>query len=354
MLQFPHLPKPTNFAKEFAKIEVLAQALQHIPLHKELKTKIFHQQLLKSALFSARIEGNTLTLVAAEQENFSKPKNKQKQEVSNVLQAIVLTKSIKRLSMEALQQIHQQIMRGLNADAGKLRTEGSAIFDQFGNVVYLTPNPDEMKAMLTGWLEQAQTSPQKAWQDQLIKTACCHYYFEKIHPFLDGNGRTGRVALQWQLQKIGMFGDFNLPIDQFFDNNRSLYYNLLEKNTRNIDDFVAFFLDATLWSLEKLLEDIKNSEQTADGKQQSEDKLAHLLPRRQEIYLIIADHPYVSFEMIARRFAAIPRRTLAHDLQQLAKAKLIIKQGATRGAAYKVKEWRVLQKPRPLINLHLD
>jgi len=336
MLQYPNTPKTTEFSEKLHQIEVLAKTLQYIPLQEQAKIKIFHQQLLKSALFSARIEGNTLTLVAANQEDFSKPKNKQKQEISNVLQAISFVKSIKKLNLETLKQIHQKIMHNLSADAGKPRSEGSAIFDQFGNVIYLTPNPEEMQRMLTIWLTQIEKYTKKDWQSQLINSACSHYYFEKIHPFLDGNGRTGRIILQWQLQQLEILGDFVLPIEQFFDDKRSSYYNFLEKNTRNAADFIEFFLEAVIWAIEKLLDDIKNSDQTNIDLPKQTSKLDQLLPRRKEIYLIIADHPYISFEMIRRRFAEIPPRTLAYDLQQLVKAKLIIKHGETRGVVYTI------------------
>lgn len=59
-----------------------------------------------------------------------------------------------------------------------------------------------------------------------------------------------------------------------------------------------------------------------------------LVPRRQEMFNIIADHPYLSFDSLARRFPRIPRRTLAYDLFMLLQAKLVRKHGVTRGACY--------------------
>lgn len=58
--------------------------------------------------------------------------------------------------------------------------------------------------------------------------------------------------------------------------------------------------------------------------------------KRQEIIAIIQDHPYISFDAIARRFPTVPRRTLAYDVMQLVKQGLIIKHGVTRGACYSV------------------
>lgn len=63
-----------------------------------------------------------------------------------------------------------------------------------------------------------------------------------------------------------------------------------------------------------------------------------LLPRREEIFYIITDHPYISLEGISRRFPTTPRRTISYDVNQLVKKELIIKHGETRGACYSVRE----------------
>ena len=63
-----------------------------------------------------------------------------------------------------------------------------------------------------------------------------------------------------------------------------------------------------------------------------------LLPRRQEIFAIITDHPYITFDAIARRFPATPGRTLAYDVTALVKQGLVQKHGVTRGVCYTVKE----------------
>lgn len=56
--------------------------------------------------------------------------------------------------------------------------------------------------------------------------------------------------------------------------------------------------------------------------------------KRQEIIAIIQDHPYISFDAIARRFPTVPKRTLAYDVMQLVKQHFINKHGVTRGACY--------------------
>jgi len=118
-------------------------------------------------------------------------------------------------------------MANLASTAGKFRYESSAIFDGLGNIVYLTPDPNEMQTMLAVLLEKF--NPLLAWKKALINTALCHYYFEKIHPFIDGNGRVGRILLKHQLLNIDLLPDLPLPIEEYFEKHRSDYYFFLEK-----------------------------------------------------------------------------------------------------------------------------
>lgn len=330
MLQFPLLPARQLFSSELEKIQILFQVIEHLPLEYQLQQAVFHRQLLKSSLFSARIEGNQLSLAAASQLPVS-PKEKNQLEVANVITALQQIPGMPtKLTQADIRQLHLMVMAGLDVDAGKFRSESSAIYDQFGNIVYLTPNPAEMKKMLDELLLHVAHDSQVSWQQQLIVAAACHYYFEKIHPFVDGNGRTGRVLLQYQLSRAGIFNRLILPLDQFFDQKRSEYYFFLEKNTRQIEGFVRFFLEGIIWALEATLDDIKH---LPAGLQQASPSLG-LLPRRQEILAVITDHPMISLDAIARRFMTVSRRTIANDLRHLLDKGLLERHGTTRGAVY--------------------
>ena len=69
----------------------------------------------------------------------------------------------------------------------------------------------------------------------------------------------------------------------------------------------------------------------------SASQLENLLPRRLELFAVISEHPYVSFDTLARRFVMIPRRTLAYDVACLVKDGFVTKHGVTRGVCYSVK-----------------
>jgi len=349
MLQFPIVQTNKELQKQAEQILLLAKTLQVVPILPSVKPKVFHQQFLKSSLFSAKIEGNKLTLIEVENKVNLQGRQRERKEVNNLLR---IMQKLPQLSLpkqkKQLQVLHKQIMNGITPDAGKVRSESSAIFDQFGNIVYLTPSPVELQKMLEVIFSEfkRQFDSQKLAL-QLCHIAACHYYFEKIHPFLDGNGRTGRVIMHLQFQKTNLFDQFILPIDEYFEKNKSEYYLHLDKNTRRLSSFYTFFLQGMIESLENILGDVKKitenelflaQNQTQDTAQQRvNDNLQNLLPRRQEILAILQDHPFSSLDFLARRFPTLSQRTLAYDLQWLVTHQFVTKHGSTRGASYSTK-----------------
>jgi Fic family protein len=337
ILEFPHDISIKKIEKSINKIDNLLSQLKQKPISPVQQQQIFHNQTLKSSLFSARIEGNNLTLVQAKTINFNGNKEKSNLEISNIIKTINnINKLPTSISSQVISSVHQQIMNKIDTRAGKLRQESSAIFDGMGNIVYLTPEPDQVKQMMAILVKQINTSQTDL--SQLPKIAQCHYYFEKIHPFIDGNGRVGRALLQYQLQKTNLFYSNILPIDEYFEKNRADYYFHLEKNSRNIDEFIIFFLEGIVYSLKQLLNSIDDLTQTNQTKAGSLNKnRKNLLPRRQELINIINDHPYISLDSLSRRFPTIPKRTIAYDVNWLVKHDLVTKHGETRGVKYSMK-----------------
>jgi len=168
--------------------------LPNLPhIEKNLRREAF----LRSSLFSARIEGNKLNF--EDIKNLGKPtKILTKIEVFNIFQAAnwLFSKKIpKRLSLKLILKFHSFALNGISSQAGKLRREPSAIFNQAGVAVYVTPPANEIKKLLLQLIKSVNRSKDPVPVNSVI----CHFAFEKIHPFIDGNGREGRLLINWLL-----------------------------------------------------------------------------------------------------------------------------------------------------------
>lgn len=305
-------------------IEASKEVINSIDIPKELETNIRRKSTLKSSLFSARIEGNTLTLDELPK---TPSKSQRTQEVFNILKALnwVYERRVKDLSTKDILKLHQMVMAGLDQkqDAGKFRTDPGAIFNSAGIAIYLPPRPSQVLSLIKNLikfsnLEKEQFIP--------IKAALIHYTFEKIHPFLDGNGRVGRLLLQAILQKEGYGMKGILPLEEYLDNHRSEYYSVLESSDKGVTDYVEFILESIAETAKAVKEEFLKKDEL-----KVEDLL---LPRRAEILNIIKEHNLVNFDTLRRRFLEINERTLRYDLKKLADANLIKKRGTTKGVYY--------------------
>jgi Fic family protein len=297
--------------------------LHPLPQHQEMMIR--RKTILKSSLFSARIEGNTLEatdLDTLERGN----QDVEHREISNLVNAYESLPDVinRDVSLELIRELHKTVLMGISPDAGMFRTETSAIFNTAGVAVYVTPNPATLKPLLTDLCTFIYTCTYPA----PVVAGISHIWFEKLHPFIDGNGRVGRTLCAFILKKGGY--DFNglVPFEEYLDTHRDDYYRELSSDTEDVTKFVRFFLSALV---AQSTISLREAHTTAE-----DNKYLSLLPRRAEIMRIVEDHKVVTFDFLSRRFRAIPLRTLHNDIAQLVKSGHIRKMGATRGACYSV------------------
>lgn len=281
--------------------------------------------LLKSSLYSARIEGNPLSL--EEISTNASDADIHVQEVGNLVFSYEKLPStfVQEMSVTLLKQFHRWILSGISSGSGYFRSEESAIFNQAGIAVYLSPAPFNIPTLTSELCSYIVES-----KDPVpVVAAVSHVWFEKIHPFLDGNGRVGRLLSSWILSRGGYDFSGLVSFEEYLDGHRSEYYFALGKETQDVSLFIDFYLEA-------LHEQVVASFSNISG--ETLTQTSNLLPRRDEIYKTICDHGVVSFDFIRRRFLRVSERTLHYDLQQLIKERYITKIGSTRGVLYKRKK----------------
>ena len=324
MILPPKYTLTSKISESLGKIESAKEVINAIAIPPEIELNIRRKSTLRSSLFSARIEGNNLTL----EDVIRLPSKDQRQiEINNILKVLNLIseRPAKDITLKDLLGFHSTIMKGIvePGSLGKFRVETSAIFNTAGIAIYLPPPPRQINSLVNKLITYINSSKENFIP---VRAAVAHFIFEKIHPFLDGNGRVGRALLQAVLAKGGYGMKGLLAVEEKLDKQRINYYKGFENPDRDITDYIEFMLDCI-------------AEAATEAKNQILEKRSleaedYLLPRRSEIYQIIKDQKLVSFDQIRRRFLKINERTLRYDLKKLQDGGLIRKRGATKGVFY--------------------
>ncbi len=306
-----------------SSIHACKEVIDSVAIPLEVENNIRRQSTLRSSVYSARIEGNELTI--DDLNNGSR--NQQRIEIQNILKALntLNKKSRKDIILNDILELHAIILKDLHEDAGKIRHNMEAIFNSAGIAIYMPPPPRLIEGELKKLLKYINSDRERFVP---IKAAQAHFSFEKIHPFEEGNGRVGRLLLQKILKQGGYEMKGLLSIEEYLDNHRSEYYRALEEPEKDLTDYIIFMLTA-------INETAQSAKDMILTKQKAE-LTDYLLPRRAEIFNIVKDQKMVNFDQIRRRFAKVNERTLRYDLKKLQDAGHIRKLGTTKGVYYQL------------------
>ncbi|OGG13964.1 hypothetical protein A2773_03830 [Candidatus Gottesmanbacteria bacterium RIFCSPHIGHO2_01_FULL_39_10] len=295
---------------ELDALKLLFETLPQLP---HVEEKLRRLSLLKSSVYSARIEGFDDTEINPKLES---------QNLLEVYRKIYAGTYVHELNLDLIKDFHKQVLKTI-VDGGHLRTEPWAIFDQSGNAIAMTPMASELPGLMEGYINFINT----LLEPVTIVAAVSQFIFEKIHPLPDGNGRIGRLISMLILHRGGYAFKSQIPLEEYIEAHRESYYVALMPS-KDATGFIEFFLTALIEQGKVTLQKIQNGfVSTTDPKQL-------LSLRQEEIYEIIKDHPNCSFDFIKRRFLAVSSPTLYRDLARLVKDNLILHRGATSNAVY--------------------
>lgn len=207
--------------------------------------------IVKEATQSSRIEGTRTNIDEAvlDEENILPESKDDWQEVQNYIEA--MNYSIKRLeklplSSRLIRETHKILLKGVrgkNKLPGEFRTSQNWIGGATINDAAFVPPHHTLVPELIGDLEKFLNN-QEINVPHLIRIGMTHYQFEAIHPFLDGNGRSGRLLITLYLVYHRLLSKPTLYLSDFIEKNRSTYYNnLINVSERNkMDQWLRFFL----------------------------------------------------------------------------------------------------------------
>lgn len=213
---------------------------------------------IKSIHSSLAIENNTLSIEQVTDVINGKrvlAPQKDIEEVHNAFNAYEKLSEINPYSIDDLLKIHGIMMNGLVKEAGSLRSGQVGVYNQDGKVVHLAPPADfvpQQLEQLFDWLKNSNAN-------MLIKSSVFHYEFEFIHPFNDGNGRTGRL---WQTALLASWKPIFawIPIESIIKDNQEDYYNAITLSTSQgkSNIFIEFILDVINKAIKDIITDTRN------------------------------------------------------------------------------------------------
>lgn len=206
----------------------------------------------KEALLSSQIEGTQCTLDDILNPLIEENTNRNVSDVVNYIKATEF--ALNRLHSlplcnRLIKETHAVLMegvRGQEKSPGEFRYSQNWIGGQgstIRNARYIPPNPEDMQTAMSD-LEKYMNGDDSL--DPLIQAALIHYQFETTHPFLDGNGRVGRLLITLFLMEKGILSHPALYISYFLKMNRIEYYDRMTqvRKTGDYEQWVMFFLQA--------------------------------------------------------------------------------------------------------------
>ena len=289
--------------------------------------------VIKEATTSSRIEGTKTSVEEAllTGSEINPERRNDWQEVQNYIAA--MNNAVKRLrrvpvSTRLLKETHKILLskgRGSTKTLGEYRRSqnwigGSSLKD----AVFVPPSYEEVDPLM-GDLENFLHND-SIDVPHLIRIAIGHYQFETIHPFLDGNGRVGRLLITLYLVSKGLLTRPTLYLSDYFDKHRSLYYdNLINARARNdLAQWIRFFLVAvaetcnngisTFGKIQKLREDIEGKRIVQLGKR---------LPKAKTLVMSLYRNPRITAANVTTILRVTPK-TANELIQDLVDLKILV------------------------------
>jgi Fic family protein len=273
------------------------------------------QNRIRTIQGTLAIEGNSLSLEQVSAIIDGKRVLGQQREISEVQGAIRAYEALPGwdpASIDNFLQAHYLLMADILVDAGKFR-KGQVGIHKGSQVIHVAPPAKRVPQLMTDLMNWVKTSEEHA----LIKSCVFHYELEFIHPFMDGNGRMGRL---WQTLILGQWNELFslLPIESLVKDQQERYYQTLEEADQAASStvFIEFMLGIIDTVLTQNSETIQATDQVSD---QVSDQVKRLLD--------VMDNQYWSAQELMEKLSLSHRPTFRKNyLNPALKAELLLMQ----------------------------
>jgi Fic family protein len=287
--------------KQLVKLDTASQLISNADLFISMYVR-------KEALISSKIEGTQCTLDDVLDPEVEANVNLDVSDVINYVKATQYAlKRMERLPLccRLIREIHEVLMenvRGQDKTPGEFRHSQNWIGPancSLKDARYIPPNVEDMQNAMS---DLEKFINENVEYDPLIRVALIHYQFETIHPFLDGNGRIGRLLILLYLMEQGLLAKPVIYISYFLKKNQIEYYDRISEVRRsgNFEQWIRFFLEAVSKAASDSLESIHQLSALHDTSIEKLPKTTRSKDNLRAVFDYIEQYPIIDIKRTAK------------------------------------------------------
>lgn len=303
--------------KQLVKLDTASQLISNADLFISMYVR-------KEALISSQIEGTQCTLDDVLDPEVETNTNLDVSDVINYVKATQYAlKRLEKLPLccRLIREVHEVLMEGVR---GQDKTPGEFRYSQnwigpancsLKDARYVPPNVEDMQNAMS---DLEKFINENVDYDPLIRVALIHYQFETVHPFLDGNGRIGRLLILLYLMEQGLLAKPVIYISYFLKKNQVEYYDRISEVRRsgNFEQWIRFFLEAVSKAASDSLEAICQLSALHDRNIEKLPKTTRSKDNLRAVFEYIEQYPIIDIKKTAKELE-ISYNTVATAVKKL-------------------------------------
>jgi len=339
----PNFRYTNKIVRLLTRISAAREAILNSPLIPKWEVILRREAIIHSAHSSTSIEGNRLSLEQVSdlaQGREVMATRKDKQEVLNYLNVLEnignLTKGNFIVEKDIL-NIHRMVTKDTldnPDDCGVYRNRYVVVANRFtGEVFFRPPKNEDVPGLVKDLVEWINSGEAKEF-DPVIEAGIIHYEFVRIHPFIDGNGRTTRVLATLILYLRGFDTKQFFCLDDYYDSDRPAYYKALQsvnQETLDLTNWLEYFVEGVAVSIEAVKE--RTVRLSSDRLRKAKRRQIALSERQMQIVEYVNLNDKITNQEVRKMFN-LSNRAALDEINKLIELQVLKASGKGRGLHY--------------------
>lgn len=341
----PNYSITNKMLNHISEISASREIIINAPLLPKWEVKLRREAILKMAHHSTSIEGNKLTLDEVSRllrgEDIAAWERDKKEVLGyvKVLEYIdkLGEKGVDRITKENILKIHRFNTQGIlgNSESGVYRKVEVAVVNGSGRITFQPPKASHVPSLMKdfiSWLNKKDTIK----IHPVLVSGIAHYELVRVHPFVDGNGRTARALATLILYLRGFDTKRFFALDDYYNENRGNYYKALQTvdpKTINLNQWLEYFTEGVAVSMGQVKQMILDL--SLDRRLKEQKGQIYLNDRQMKVLKYLQTNPRINSSEIQKMFK-ITRDTANRDLKLLLENELLRRRGKGKATYYEL------------------